>query len=74
MEFIRFFLGTPRRLLLTLVAIACLVASQNPGFFQRSLHNLGSVVAPIIAQLLVLGIVVYGLQTIFFGRGGGRRR
>lgn len=74
MAFTRFFLGTPRRLLLTLLGIACLVASQNPGFFLRSLRNLGSVVASIIAQVLVLGVIVYGLQTMFFGRGGGRRR
>ncbi len=54
-----------------LVVIAFLIAALSPDTATWLLGNVLGVVAPFLGPILVLGVVFYGIRTIF--RGGGKR-
>jgi len=71
--FARFFLGTPRRFLASviLVVIGMAIVHFNPGLVYRSADRLVCECWPVIQSLLVLAVVLGGLRVIVFGRGRG---
>lgn len=65
MQWVRFFIGTPRRLLATMVVPLMVFAYFRPDIIQTSLFNLLSAVlngiTPFLQPLLTLAIVFIGL-------------
>ena len=73
MEWFRFFLGTPRRLVTTLGAIGLIVVMICPGLLRMGAERLMAELAPLFGPAITLLIVFAGIRMILFGRGGGRR-
>ncbi len=75
MRWIRFFFGTPRRFVVSAVAIVILMAVVHfqPGLLLKLTDRVVAESWPVIQAILVLLIVLGGLRIIVFGRGGGRR-
>lgn len=86
MRWIRFFLGTPRRALASLVALAAMVALEYfaPGTIGRGLAAVGTQILAALLELVnrffgpvawaVLPLVIVGIGFRIMARGFGRRR
>jgi hypothetical protein len=72
MNYIRFFFGTPRRLLASLVAIGVILAIIFPNALAEGLqvltYSVLNAIGPIIGSILVILIVLAGLKIIFSGK------
>ena len=69
-SYLHFFIGTPKRLMTTMLCIALVTVMVNPGLLQLAVNRLLAELAPLLGPALTLIIVFAGLRTIVFGRGG----
>ena len=84
MRYLRFFLGTPRRLLASTAAVAFLLVVEKvaPGFLATGLTALGisfltvlsNLLAPLAWAVLPFVLVLIGFRIIMKGFGGGKRK
>ena len=77
---LRFFVGTPQRLLLTLGGLTLIFGLFNPEMFGRAVNrlltNLLIAVAPLEQPLLTLAIIMFAIWVIWrgtFGRPRGKK-
>ena len=73
MEWFRFFLGTPRRLVTTLGVVGLIVVMICPGLLRMAVERLMAELAPLLGPAITLLIVFAGIRMIIFGRSGGRK-
>ena len=73
MEWFRFFLGTPRRLVTTLGVIGLIVVMICPGLLRMAVERLMAELAPLLGPAITILIVFAGIRMILFGRSGGRK-
>jgi len=75
-HWLRFFVGSPQRFLITLAGLAFIFGLFRPDLIQQAIYNLFNAVLaavmPFVAPLLTLGIVCVGLGLIL--RGVWRRK
>ena len=71
MTWLRFFIGTPQRLMRTLLVIVALVVFSHlyPGTIANGLHQLVWEIQPIVGPILTLVLVVIGIRIILTGIG-----
>ena len=78
MDWVRFFVGTPRRFLATMVVPMMIFAYFRPDIIQTSLHNLLEAlllaVAPFVEPLMVLAVVCIGLGMMLRGVWSGGKK
>ncbi|MFA7050254.1 MAG: hypothetical protein WC164_04080 [Patescibacteria group bacterium] len=72
MEYIRFFFGTPRRLLASLVVIGIILAIIFPNALAEGLqiltYSVLNAIGPMLGSILAVLIVIVGLKIIFSGK------
>lgn len=76
MQFIRFFIGTPRRFLATVVVTVVLMiwVHLHPGVLAMALAQLfNELVMPLAGPFFLLCLIFGAFRVIFGGMGGGRR-
>ena len=73
MEWFRFFLGTPRRLVTTLGVVGLIVVMICPGLLRMAVERLMAELAPLLGPAITILIVFAGIRMILFGRSGGRK-
>lgn len=70
-EYLRFFLGTPRRFLATLGGIMLIICMVNPALLPGALAALVSALlaglSPLLGPVMALLILFFGLRMIFRG-------
>ncbi len=64
MNWVRYFLGSPQRLLLTLGGVTVLYALANPSGFQQALGRLMGLVWQLFAFCLVLAVIWHVIRRI----------
>ena len=79
MNWFRFFLGTPRRLVVTLGVTAALAAIHlvAPGIIQQTFTGLLNELAPIFYFVLIIALVLFGFKIMlapFFPSKGEKKK
>lgn len=64
MNYFRFFLGTPRRLLTTLVGLGLVIVMISPGILETAANRLVVAMMPLLAPVLTIIIVLAGVRMI----------
>lgn len=64
MNYVRFFLGTPRRLLTTLVGLGLVIVMISPGILETAANRLVVAMMPLLAPALMIIIVFAGVRII----------
>jgi hypothetical protein len=69
MNWVRFFVGTPARLLMTLMGFAALaaVSALRPGLIESSLNQLARELSPLFQMALMLIIIGIGVRIMTSG-------
>ena len=67
-QWFRYFLGTPRRFLMTAAGIGLVVVAINPGILATAVESLVAALMPLLGPVLAIVIVFAGLRMIL--RGG----
>ena len=67
-EWIRYFVGTPQRLVRSAVGLAILAVIFSPGLLRTVVERLLNELAPLFGPLLTLAVVFVGIRIILFGR------
>jgi hypothetical protein len=70
MEYVRFFLGTPRRLAWTFAILGIVWAAIDPTWLARGVAGLLAAIMPLVELVLVGGIMYFGLRTMVSGLAG----
>lgn len=74
-EWLRFFLGTPRRLMVTLVTLGLATVMVFPGILRAAVDRfVAEVVNPLLGPALTILIVFVGLRMIVGGPRNSRNR
>jgi hypothetical protein len=74
MEYVRFFLGTPRRLIWTLAVLGVVWAAIDPTWVARGVAGLLTALMPVVELALVGGIMLFGLRTMVSGLTGSPKK
>jgi hypothetical protein len=75
MNYLRFFLGTPRRLLASLVVIGVFIAGLWPNVLAIAIQDFMIAIQPLISSVLTIIIILFGLKvaTRMIWSGGGKK-
>ena len=73
MEWVRFFLGTPRRLVTTFAVAGLIVVMIYPGLLRMAVERLMTELAPLLGPAITILIVFAGIRMILFGGNGGKK-
>jgi hypothetical protein len=68
MEWFRYFFGTPRRCVTTLIVLGLIIVMVFPGLLYSAVNQLLSELMPLLGPALTIVIVIGGLRMILFGR------
>ena len=66
-QWVRFFLGTPRRLVTTFGMVGLIVVMIFPGLLRMAVDRLMTELAPLLGPAITLVIVFAGIRMILFG-------
>ncbi len=66
-NWIRFFVGTPRRFLATAAVLGLIAVMINPGLLRTAVERLLVEVSPLLGPVISLIIVIGALRIIFSG-------
>lgn len=72
-NWIRFFIGTPQRFLVTAGFVGLVVVMIKPGLLQMAVNRLLAEISPLFGPIIQIAILIFAFKIIFSAFSGGKR-